>query len=141
MKVLTFLVVAGALLHSPSLRGEERRDGAVFAEKKDAKNDAIRAEVRRKEEPAPKRRMWVDFSKVDAPKAGEVNPQVSPFLEEVLDRLLTLRPDLPHSRAREDQAPQTDVLRALYARVLAALGGIQPEGSVPPASVSAGPGE
>ena len=69
MKVLTFLVVAGALLHSPSLRGEERRDGAVFAEKKDAKNDAIRAEVRRKEEPAPKRRMWVDFSKVDAPKA------------------------------------------------------------------------
>lgn len=60
---------------------------------------------------------------------------------EVLDRLLTLRPDLPHSRTRDDTAPQADVLRALYARVLLALGGTQPEGSVPPASASAGPRE
>jgi Tfp pilus assembly protein PilF len=60
---------------------------------------------------------------------------------ELLDRLLTLSPDLPHSRAGDNAAPQADALRALYARVLAALGGTQLEGGAPPASVSADPTE
>lgn len=62
------LAALPVFLASPAA-AEERRDGAVFAEKVDAKLDAIRAEVRAKETPAPKKRMWVDFSAVDAPKA------------------------------------------------------------------------
>ena len=62
-------VLAATLLPAPSSRAEERRDQAVFAEKKDASNDAITAEVRKKEDPPAKKRMWVDFSTVDAPKA------------------------------------------------------------------------
>jgi tetratricopeptide (TPR) repeat protein len=60
---------------------------------------------------------------------------------EVLDRLLTLRPDVPRSRTPDDAAPQMDALRALYARVLAALGGTESEGSAPPIGISADPQE
>jgi len=62
-------VLAATLVPASAVPAEERRDGAVFAEKKDARLDAIKAEVRKKEEPAAKKRMWVDFSTVDAPKA------------------------------------------------------------------------
>ena len=51
------------------LLAQEKRDGVVFSERKDAKLDAIKAEVRKKEEPPAKKRMWVDFAAVDAPKA------------------------------------------------------------------------
>ncbi len=63
------LVVAALSVPPLAARAEERRDGVVFAEKKDARLDAIKAEVRKKDEPAARKRMWVDFSKVDAPKA------------------------------------------------------------------------
>jgi bleomycin hydrolase len=63
------VLVASAALATPPLAGQERRDGVVFAEKKDAKLDAIRAEARKKEEPPPGKRIWVDFAAVDAPKA------------------------------------------------------------------------
>ncbi len=70
MRTIAFLVVAAATLPPLSLPAEERRDRAVFAEKKDARYEAIAAEARKKEEPPPKKRMWVDFAAVDAPKAG-----------------------------------------------------------------------
>ena len=57
MKLLSLLVLAATVVPSPAIRGEERRDKVVFAEKKDARNDAIRAEVRKKEEPPQKKRM------------------------------------------------------------------------------------
>ena len=69
MRTIAFLVVAAATLPPLSLPAEERRDRAVFAEKKDARYEAIAAEARKKEEPPPKKRMWVDFAAVDAPKA------------------------------------------------------------------------
>ena len=69
MRTIAFLVVAATAFPAFSLPAEERRDTVVFAERKDAKYDAIKAEVRRPEETAPKKRMWVDFSAVDAPKA------------------------------------------------------------------------
>lgn len=68
MKQLALTALSCALVLAPAGRAEERRDQAVFAEKKDARLDAIKAEVRAQEEPAAKKRMWVDFSKVDAPK-------------------------------------------------------------------------
>ncbi|HYN42782.1 MAG TPA: hypothetical protein VE129_13445, partial [Thermoanaerobaculia bacterium] len=73
MKHATFALLAvltAALVAAPSAHAQERRDGAVFAEKKDARYDAIKAEVRKKEEPAAKKRMWVDFSAIDSPKAA-----------------------------------------------------------------------
>jgi bleomycin hydrolase len=69
MKHLALIALVASILPAPATRAEEHRDKAVFAEKKDARNDAIKAEVRKKEEPAAKKRMWVDFSKVDAPKS------------------------------------------------------------------------
>ncbi|MBK9968310.1 MAG: peptidase C1 [Holophagales bacterium] len=69
MRHLALTALSAALVLAPAGRAEERRDPAVFAEKKDARLDAIKAEVRKKDEPAAKKRMWVDFSKIDAPKA------------------------------------------------------------------------
>ena len=69
MRHVAILVFAVTFVPAPALRAEERRDGAVFAERKDARQDAIRAEVRKPEETPAKKRMWVDFEKVDAPKA------------------------------------------------------------------------
>ncbi len=69
MKLAALVLLTVALVATTAVHAADRRDGVVFAEKKDAKLDAIKAEVRKKEEPAPKKRMWVDFSKVDAPKA------------------------------------------------------------------------
>ena len=69
MKKPVLLVVSVLALAPVPLYAQEKRDGVVFAEKKDAKLDAIKAEVRKKEEAPPKKRMWVDFAAVDAPRA------------------------------------------------------------------------
>jgi hypothetical protein len=63
------LVLAATFVPTPALLADDRRDGAVFAEKKDARYDAIKDEVRPKVEAPAKKRLWVDFSKVDAPEA------------------------------------------------------------------------
>lgn len=66
----TALALAALLVLSPRpLAAGERRDGVVFAERRDAKLDAIRAEVRAKEATPPKKRMRVDFAAVDVPKS------------------------------------------------------------------------
>jgi len=69
MKLVPVLVAASLLSPVAALDAQERRDGVVFAQKKDAKLDAIKAELRKKEEPPAKKRMWVDFAAVDAPKS------------------------------------------------------------------------
>jgi tetratricopeptide (TPR) repeat protein len=43
----------------------------------------------------------------------------------IMDRLLAFRPDLPNSKARDAVALPSSALLAMYARVLAALGGTQ----------------
>ena len=50
---------------------------------------------------------------------------------EILGRLLTCGPDLADSRARDGAAPPRVELAAMYARILAALGGAQEEKSGP----------
>lgn len=67
MRVAACLLAVG-LLAAPSF-AQDARDAAVFAPRKDAKLDAIRSELRKKAETPAKNRMWIDFSKVDAPKA------------------------------------------------------------------------
>ncbi len=69
MKHSSLAILAAALVATQAVHAQDRRDGAVFAEKKDARYDAIKAEVRPKAETPAKKRIWVDFSKVDAPKA------------------------------------------------------------------------
>lgn len=69
MRRRAFALAALLALSTLPLAAGERRDGVVFAERVDAKLDAIRAEVRTKETVPPKKRMWVDFAAVDAPKS------------------------------------------------------------------------
>lgn len=69
MRRCAFALAALLALSTLPLAAGERRDGVVFAERVDAKLDAIRAEVRTKETVPPKKRMWVDFAAVDAPKS------------------------------------------------------------------------
>ncbi len=69
MKLVPLVVLAVTLLSAPATRAEDRRDGVVFAEEKDAKLEAIKTEVRKKEKPPAKVAMWVDFAAVDPPKA------------------------------------------------------------------------
>lgn len=76
MKKLALATLSATLVLAPAGRAEERRDPAVFAPKTDARLEAIKAEMRKKEEPASKKKMWVDFSKVDAPKAVSEFTQV-----------------------------------------------------------------
>lgn len=65
---LTPFVIAALILATPA-SAQDRRDKAVFAPEKDAKLEAIRAEVRKAAPVAEKHKMWVDFSAIDAPRA------------------------------------------------------------------------
>ena len=69
MKRIALVVLSALVLPAPSAFAEERRDGVVFAERKDARYESIASEARKPAEPPVRKRMWVDFSRVDAPKA------------------------------------------------------------------------
>ena len=63
------VILMAAVLAAGTASAQERRDKVVFAPEKDAKLDAIRAEVRKPAEAPASNKMWADFSLVDAPKA------------------------------------------------------------------------
>jgi Tfp pilus assembly protein PilF len=66
------------------------------------------------------------------------NPELGIRME-VLGRLLASRPDLSDSRAKDGAAPPSVALAAMYARILAALGGAQQETSGPSTDARAAP--
>jgi len=72
-KLLLVGLVAAA---SAVLWAQDRRDKAVFEVEKDAKLDGIRAELRKKVEEPEKKAMWVDFSRIEAPKSVSEFTQV-----------------------------------------------------------------
>jgi bleomycin hydrolase len=69
VKAVALLVAAVLAAGAGSVSGQERRDKVVLAPEKDAKLDAIKNELRKAPEESAKKKVWVDFAAIDAPKS------------------------------------------------------------------------
>lgn len=69
MNAFNLLFISAVLTSSLAAQHPEHQDKVVFEVEKDAKFDAIKAELRKAQAEPDKKAMWVDFARIDAPKS------------------------------------------------------------------------